>query len=388
MNRAVSWSADLDALGPRPGTGRLAMRAGGVVLACAVGLTLMGFVMLYSWSSARGLITRPDADLHRDLARQLQWVFIAALVGWAASAVPLEWLRRWVVPMFSVVLGMLVFVLLFARAVNGSRRWIHLLGFSVQPSELLKMTILLYLADRLARREEERSFEVRLPLLSMLAPVGLGTMLVLFEPDLGTSLFVVAETVVLLAVAGVRPTRFLPFAATVAPLLLLYGYTRFAHVRERLMGTGDQVSGSLVAIGSGGLAGVGLGEGLHKLGRVPEINTDFVFALVGEELGFLGCAAVVLTFMVFTWFGSRLASYARAAGPFACYVASGAVFVVSFQALINLAVVTGLVPTKGIALPFLSRGGSNLVMMGIAVGLLVNVARRTAAATGEDPWRA
>jgi cell division protein FtsW len=154
------------------------------------------------------------------------------------------------------------------------------------------------------------------------------------------------------------------------------------------MGPGDQVREALVAIGSGGLTGVGLGEGGHKLGFVPEIQTDFIFAMVGEELGFLGCVGVVLTFMLFTWYGSRLAWHARALGSYACYLAAGAVFIVAFQAVINLAVVTGLAPTKGIALPFLSKGGSNLLMVSICVGLLVNIARRTADAVGEDPWAA
>jgi len=385
MKGAMAWSTRLDALAPRAGTGRLALRAGRIVLACAIGLTVLGCVMLYSWGSARDLL-RPDMALRAGLGRQIQWVFLAVLAGGVASAVRLETLRRWIVPLFSTTLVLLGVVLLFGPRINGSHRWLRLLGFSLQPSEILKVAVVIYLADRLARREEERNFDMKLPLLSMLAPVGLGILLVFVEPDLGTALFLVAETVVLLAIAGVRPTRLFPFAITVAPLLTLYAYTRFGHVRRRLAGPGEQVIDSLIAIGSGGVTGVGLGAGLHKLGYVPEIQTDFAFALVGEELGFLGCAAVIVTFMILTWFGSRLAGYARAVGPFACYLAAGAVFLVSFQALINIAVVTGMAPTKGIALPFLSRGGSNLVMMGVAVGLLVNVAHRTAEATGEVPF--
>ncbi len=386
MAHALSTPAAFDMLRPRAAVGRLALAAGRIVLAMAVGLTVLGFVMLYSWSSVRGLTGHPSGDANFLLATQLQWVFLAALAGWAASAVPLEWLRRVAVPGLATVLVVLAFVLVAGHTSNGATRWIRIAGFSIQPSEVLKLALALYLAERLARREEDVRFGSSPPLGALLAPVGLGAALVLLEPDLGTSLFVVAEAAVLLALAGIRPTRVIPFAVTATPVLLFYAYTRFAHVRERLAGTGVQVHEALVAIGSGGLLGVGLGAGTQKLGFVPEIHTDFVFALIGEELGFLGCAAVLVAFMLFTWFGSRLAWYARVVGPFASYLAAAAVFVVAFQALINVAVVTDVAPTKGIPLPFLSKGGSNLIVVSIAVGLLVNVARRTAAAAGDEPW--
>lgn len=386
MPQLLAPPAGLDALRPQMGTGRLALRSGRIVLACAVGLTLLGFVMLYSWSSARGLAVDPHGDANRYLGHQVQWICLAALAGLAAYAVPLAWMRRGAVPFLATMLVLVGLVLLFGHTVKGATRWFRFGGFSFQPSELLKLAVVLYLADRLARREEDATFGLKLPLYSILAPTGLGAVLVLLEPDLGTALFLIAETVVLLALAGVRPTRFMPFVVTVGPLLLFYAYTRFGHVRKRLMGTGDQVKEALVAIGSGGLTGLGLGEGAHKYGFVPEIETDFIFALVGEELGFLGTVGVVITFMLFTWFGSRVAWHARAVGPYACYVAAGAVFIVAFQAVINLAVVTGLAPTKGIALPFLSKGGSNLLMVSVCVGLLLNIARRTADAVGEDPW--
>jgi cell division protein FtsW len=215
---------------------------------------------------------------------------------------------------------------------------------------------------------------------------------VLVAPDLGASLFIVAEAVILLGLAGVRPTRVVPFALTVVPVIVFFAYTRFPHVRERLAlyadgaAAGSQVHEALVAIGSGGFLGKGLGEGAQKVGFFSEAHNDFIFAVIGEELGFVGCAAVVLGFMAFVWYGRRVAWRARVLGPHAFYLAAGATFIVAFQALINIALVTATAPTKGVSLPFISTGGSNLMMACTCVGLIVNVSRRAAAASAEDPW--
>ena len=383
MRQAVAHHPGLDAVSHREGVARTSLRAGRVVLGLAIGLTALGLVMVYSATIGRsaGPGLAPDAAF----VQQLRWVVLGSIAGAVAALAPLSWLRRCVVPAFVLALVLLLFVFV-APETKGARRWIYFLGFSVQPSELLKLVVVLYLAHRLASREEAGPFEKPMPLLALLAPVGLGAVLVLLEPDFGTSLFIAAEAVVLLALAGIRPTRVLPFALVAVPLLGLYGYTRFQHVRDRIAGTGEQVQEALVAIGSGGVAGVGLGEGSQKFGYVAELKNDFIFALIGEELGFLGCAGVVIAFMALVWYGSRLAWNARLLGPYPYYLAAGAVFVIAFQALINIAVVTAVVPTKGISLPFVSKGGSNLLVLSFAVGLLVNVARRTAAEAGEDPY--
>jgi cell division protein FtsW len=382
MSQALTHSPGFDAVSHRAGVARSSLRAGRVVLGVALGMSALGLVMVYSATVARGsgVGRAPDAAF----IQQLRWVFVGALAGTACALAPLKLFRRVVVPAFVVALVLLVFVLV-APQVKGARRWIHLFGISIQPSELLKLVVVLYMAHRLALREEGGPFEMRTALPALLAPVGLGAILVLIEPDLGTSLFIAAEAVVLLALAGIRPTRVLPFAIGAIPLLLLYGYARFQHVRERIAGPGGQVEEALVAIGSGGLVGVGLGEGTQKLGYVAELKNDFIFALIGEELGFLGCAGVVIAFMALVFFGSRLAWNARLLGPHPYYLAAGAVFVIAFQALINIAVVTAVVPTKGISLPFVSKGGSNFIVLACAVGILVNVAHRTAAEAGEDP---
>jgi cell division protein FtsW len=355
-----------------------------MVLGVTTGLVALGLVMVYSTSTALGVV---EGTSHARLfVRQLRWVALGAVVAWAVARMPLRWLRAAGRPTLVVALLLLALTLLVGPSVKGSRRWLVFAGLCVQPSELLKIGVLLFLADRLARRERDRAGGRRVPLLPVLLPVGLGAGLVLLAPDLGTSLFVVAEAVVVLGLAGVRPTRVVPFAITVVPVIVFFAYTRFPHVRNRFelytegAKGGTQIHEALVAIGSGGLVGQGLGEGAQKLGYFAEAHNDFIFAVIGEELGFLGCAAVVVGFMLLAWAGRTVAWRARALGPHAVYLAAGAAFLVVFQALINIAVVTATAPTKGVSLPFISTGGSNLLMTFVCVGLLLNVARRTAAA--------
>ena len=369
--------------------GDVAREAGWVVLSAALGLVMLGLVMVYSTSSALGAV---EGRAHTALLiRQARWVVLGVLVAWVAAVVPLSWLRRAAAPAMGVALVLLALTLLLAPSIKGSRRWLYVAGISIQASEFFKLAVLLYLADRLARRDAEQTQGLATRLLPVLAPVGIGLVLVLVEPDLGASLFIAAQAVVLLGLAGVRPTRMLPFALTVVPAVLFFAYTRFPHVRNRLhlytagADPGTQVHEALVAIGSGGALGKGLGQGAQKLGYFAEAHNDFIFAVIGEELGFAGCAAVVLGYMAFAWFGRRVAWCGRALGSHAMYLAAGATFIVAFQALINVAVVTATAPTKGVSLPFISTGGSNLLMASCCVGLILNVARR-AARVGDEAY--
>jgi len=366
-----------------------ALHAGRMVMAVTAGLIGLGLVMVYSTSSALGA---GNNDAHAGvLVRQLRWVVLGLVTAWIVSRVRLEWLRRAARPVLGLALVLLVLTLILGPSVKGSRRWLHVAGVSIQSSELLKIGVLLYLADVLSTHERARAFGHVTKLLPVLAPIGLGVTLVLVAPDLGTSLFVAAEAVILLGLAGVRPTRVIPFAFTVIPVIVVFAYTRFPHVRDRLAmysggaGSGSQVHEALVAIGSGGVFGQGLGEGAQKLGYFAEAHNDFIFAVIGEELGFLGCAAVVVGYMLLAWYGRSIAWRARVLGPHALYLAAGATFIVVFQALINIAVVTATAPTKGVSLPFISTGGSNFLMACTCVGIILNVARRSAGSTADDP---
>lgn len=367
--------------------GEAARQAGWVVLSAALGLVALGLVMVYSTSSALGAV---EGRAHMALlVRQLRWVVLGLLVAWVAAVVPLAWLRRAAAPSMVVALVLLALTLLLAPSIKGSRRWIYVAGISIQASEFFKLAVLLYLADRLARRDAASAQGHAERLLPILAPVGIGLVLVLVEPDLGASLFIAAQAIVLLGLAGVRPTRVLPFVLIVVPAVVFFAYTRFPHVRGRLQlytagaDPGTQVHEALVAIGSGGAFGKGLGQGAQKLGYFSEAHNDFIFAVIGEELGFLGCAAVVLAYMALAWSGRTVAWAGRALGSHAMYLAAGATFIVVFQALINIAVVTATAPTKGVSLPFISTGGSNLLMASCCIGLVLNVARRSARVADE-----
>lgn len=383
---AEGWLGEAAGVAP----GREVLHAGRMVLGLAVALTALGLVLCYSSSSA--LLAMKGKEPHGVLVKQLTWTMLAAVGAWILVHVPLSTLSRLARPALLVMLGLLVATALFGVEVNGSRRWLEILGQRVQPSEFFKLGVLLYLSDALAKREEGAHFGRQPPLAGLLAPLLLGVGLVLIQPDLGTSLFLVAQSVVLLGLAGVRPTRLAPTALLMLPAILALAWTRFPHVQKRwsLWAVGEsggrtQVEESLMAIGSGGLLGRGLGQSQQKLGYLSESHTDFIGAVLGEELGFLGCAAVIVAFMAIVWYGRKVTLAARALSPQAAFLAGGATFVIAFQAAINLAVVTNSAPTKGIPLPFISVGGSNLLLMLACVGLIVNVARRASAALGDSP---
>lgn len=373
-------------------SGREILKAGRVVLGVAVALTALGLVMAYSSSSAR--LADSGRDVNVVLAKQAAWAVLAAAACAVCARVPLSTLSRAARPLLVVVLLLLVATLVAGVSVKGARRWIEVLGVRFQASELLKLAVVLFLARGLAERERAGPFGVQTAMLPLLLPVAVGIGLVLVEPDLGSSLFVGALAIVMLGLAGVRPARVAPLLVFALPALALLAYAKFPHVQRRWElwtqgaetaggGIGTQVQESLVAIGSGGLLGRGLGNGTQKLFYVQESNTDFIGAVLGEELGFVGCAAVIVAFMALVWHGRKVVLGARALSPHAAYLAGGAVFVIAFQAAINLAVITNSAPTKGIPLPFISVGGSNLVLVLSCVGLIVNVARRAAAAAGD-----
>ncbi|MCC7138188.1 MAG: cell division protein FtsW [Planctomycetes bacterium] len=384
----------LPALAARPAVLHDARALGRTVLGIAIGLTAFGLVMIYSWTAVKFADRRPRFDPDAVLRKQVVWALLASAVGFVVSRVPLGWLRKRSTLLLGGLLVLLALTLVPGVGVlrNRSRRWLELGPFTLQASEFLKLAVIVYLADRLARREEE-PLEHRTPWPALLAPVGLGVGLILAQPDLGTSLFVACLGVVLLGLAGIRFGKLLPLALVAIPLIVAFAAANFRHVGERLefftkgVEADEQQWRGVVALGSGGVLGTGLGAGTQKLGRVAEMQNDFIFTLIGEELGFVGCAAVVVAFMALVLYGKRIAERAHAsAGLFPFFLACGATFAVAFQALINIAVATGSAPNKGVSLPFISVGGSSLVTAFASVGLLVNVARTVAQEEAGDPW--
>jgi len=340
-----------------------------------------GVVMIYSASAIVA------ADRFRDpyffLKKQVFWSALGSGALWLALRTDYRRLEKFVLPLLGLAVLLLVLVLIpgLGVSVNGSRRWLRFGPLSFQPAELAKLALVVYLAAFFARKRDELG-EFWRGVVPPLAVGGVLAGLVLAQPDLGSCLTLLVLTLGLLFLAGAR-TRWL--AVLVVPTLPLAALAVWmAPYRMRRVfafldpwqdprGGGFQIIQSWLALGGGGLLGRGIGESKQKLFYLPEAHTDFIFAIVGEELGFLGATLVVVLFAVLVWRGLRIGL--RAADPFGAYLALGITVLVATQTLVNLGVVTGMLPTKGLPLPFLSFGGSALLMTMLATGVLLNISQ-------------
>lgn len=351
-----------------------------VLFGVSLALLVLGVVMVFSASAiyAAELFGYPAMFLLRQLlwaALGLGGLFLVLRLDYRQLGQP-----ALIFTALFVVVVLLVAVL-FLDPSRSSHRWIHWGPVSVQPSEFAKLALILFLGYFLARRRHAVN-DVPGTLLPAAGITGVLVGLVLVEPDLGTAavLGVIAGT--MFFVAGMR-LRYLVYlllaAAPVVYLLIVRVPYRLARIRAFLdphsdpQGAGFQSIQSLLAVGSGGIGGVGLMDGKQKLFYLPEAHTDFIFAVVGEELGLIGAATLVLLFGVFCWRGLSIA--ARAPNGLGRLLAAGVTVMVVGQALINLSVVLGVLPTKGIPLPFISYGGSDLLVMMLGVGLLLNISQ-------------
>jgi cell division protein FtsW len=350
------------------------------VLFLLVALLLgVGVVMVYSASAI--LATERFRDPYFFLRKQCFWAFLGLTVMWGAMSMDYRRWRRFVLPLLTVAFALLVLVLIPAigQEINGTRRWLRWGPVSFQPTELAKLALVLYLADFLARRQAQigRLWTGFLPPLLV---TGAMAALILRQPDLGSSVALVAVVLCMLFVAGARWVHMALVGAAAVPVIAL-AVTGASYRLRRVFafldpwadprGAGFQIIQSYLALGGGGLTGRGLGESKQKLFYLPEPHTDFIFAIVGEELGFVGAVIVVLLFGLVLWRGARIAL--RVADPFGALAALGITAMVGTQALVNLGVVVGLLPTKGLPLPFVSFGGSSLLVAMAGVGLLLNI---------------
>ena len=349
----------------------------------AVALVLLstGVVMIYSASAIVA------ADRFRDpyffLKRQVFWAALGCAALWLALRTDYRRLERLVLPLLAISAVLLVLVLIpgLGVSINGSRRWLRLGPLSFQPAELAKLALVAYLAAFLARKRDEMGHFWR-GVFPPLAVGGALAGLVLLQPDLGNAVTLLVLTIGLLFLAGAR-TRYLAMVAIPAiPLAALavwmapYRMRRvfaFLDPWQDPRGSGFQIIQSWLAFGGGGVFGRGIGDSKQKLFYLPEAHTDFIFAIIGEELGFVGASIVVALFAVLVWRGLRIGL--RAADPFGAYLALGITVLVATQTLVNLGVVTGMLPTKGLPLPFLSFGGSALLMTMLATGVLLNISQ-------------
>jgi cell division protein FtsW len=349
------------------------------LFSAAFALAAIGLVMVYSASTWLGFHGHRDWQFY--LWRQAIFAGIGFALMLILSRIDYRLLRRFAPHLMFAALAMLIAVLFVGQEINGARRWIRYGSFGLQPSEIAKITLAIFLAATLARQGERvRSFRTGfLPVMIMSAAT---MVLVLLEKDLGTTLLIGALTLVLLFVAGTRASYVVAAVMLAAPVIwqqILGVDYRRGRLEEFLSGDSYQVQQGLIALGSGGTWGLGLGNGRQKLGFLPENHTDFILSTIGEELGFVGVLVVVGLIVLLVWRGIAIARACQ--DRFGMYLATGLSALFGLQALVNMAVVLEVIPAKGITLPFLSYGGSSLMAGLGAVGILLSISR------SPEPWR-
>jgi cell division protein FtsW len=352
------------------------------LLAVIATLNLLGLVMVLSASSVTALDQYGSSWYV--VVRQALWLVVGTIACVFVLRVDYHRWRRPALPVLagSVVLLALVLVPGLGVEVNGASRWLGYGPLSLQPSELAKLTVLVFAADLLARRAAWMD-DTRLTLVPVTVVFGIVALLLMMQPNLGTTLVLGAIVLVLLWVAG---TPFLPLTglatagAVIATTLALWADYRRARVLAFLdpwadyQNTGYQNIQSLVGIASGGITGTGLGESRAKWGFLPYAHTDFIFAIIGEELGLIGALLVVVLFVALCVLGCRAALLAP--DRFGMLLAAGVTVWFGVQAFVNVGAVTGILPITGVPLPFVSYGGSSLLFSMVGAGLLLNVARQ------------
>ncbi|MGH9190365.1 MAG: putative lipid II flippase FtsW [Acidimicrobiales bacterium] len=355
-----------------------------LLIAVVALLCVIGLMMVLSASSVESLHSRGQAWFV--FARQSLWVALGAVALAGGAVVDYRHMRRVVRPLLGATFALLLLVLVpgVGITVSGSTRWLGTEAFRFQPSELAKLAVLVFAADLLVRRVDQLD-DARASLRPVLVVTGLVGALILAQPDMGTAVVLVAAVLAVLFASGVSLGPMLVAGLGTIALAGVVGMGA-GYRRARLMSflrpfddvgnSGYQVAQSLVALGTGHLTGVGLGAGRAKWGFLPNAHTDFIFAILGEELGLLGTLLVVALFVAFTVLGVRTAL--RAPDRFGCLLATGITAWVTGQALVNMGAVSGALPVTGVPLPFVSFGGSSLVVTMGAVGLLVNVSRQAA----------
>ncbi len=352
----------------------LSITPASVIVVCVAALVSLGLVVLFSASSP--LKGGPYAFLYKQL------IFLAGAIGagWLVAIADLEQLRKfaWIVAGVSLVL---LVVVLFGRPINGSRRWLNIAGLGLQPSELAKLALVFSLAHYLALNQS-RLHDFWRGFVIPLAWVGLFALLAIVEPDFGAAMLLGSIGVVLLFLAGARLKFLLPtIGAAVAgfAILVMANPVRLQRVLSFLdpeanrQGSGYQPWQALLAFAAGGVDGVGLGNGRQQNAFLPEAHTDYIFAIMGEEMGLIFTLLTVALFV--TIFVAGLMHVRRAPNLFQFLLVTGCVLLITLQAIINLGVVTSLLPSKGMSLPFISAGGSNLLLMGMLVGVIINSQR-------------
>jgi cell division protein FtsW len=361
-----------------------------LLMLVTLSLVAFGLIMVYSASSGTAVVEGHDPI--GTLAKQAVYAAVGVVAMLTLARFSYRRLRFVAAPILFVSIALLIAVKIpgIGVSIKGAQRWIYIGPISIQPSELAKASVLIFVSAVLASRRRPPRTVVQL-----FNPVGAVILVVLLlihsQPDLGTSIAIALMVCGVLLVAG-TPLRLFSSVALVGILGVAYTVARQPYQMDRIKtfldpwqdpsGSGYQIIQALLALGSGGLTGVGIGNGTQKIGFLPEAPTDMIGAVIGEELGLVGILGVTLAFALFAYCGFRIAM--RCKDPFGKYLVAGATTLVAGQAIVNLSSVLGLLPLTGVPLPLISSGGSSLVVMLSLVGVMLNVADSGAAAAASS----
>jgi len=349
-------------------------------------LICIGIVMIYSASSIYAWERYNDSAFF--LKRHIIFVLIGALLMFLVMCLDYKLLQRYAKPALAISLFLLLLVLIpgIGREVAGARRWFRFKFISFQPSEFANLALIIYIADFIARKNKDilslwRGF------LPPILVLGFTVLCILAQPDLGTAVSLGAVVLIMLFSSGVRVSYILSLILISIPLLCILIFS-VPYRKMRILaflnpwldpkGSGFQIIQSQLALGSGGIFGVGLGHSRQKLFYLPAAHTDFIFSIIGEELGLVGTLCVILLFMLFIQQALKIIK--NATDKFGHFLSLGLTTMICFKAVVNIGVSCGILPTKGLPLPFISYGGSSFIFDMVSVGILMNIAR-----TGEYP---
>lgn len=339
----------------------------------------LGLVAVYSSSAIYALDKFGKATYF--FWKQLIWILIGSGSALFFIFFDHKKLVPWIKPFLIISFLSLILVLMFGKEVGGARRWFRLGGISFQPSELVKLALILFVADY-ADRKKSKIQDFKRGLMPLLIVISLFCGLIFLQPDLGTPILILLVCITMIFISGARWSHLFSLGTLVLLFAVFAVWTKpyrmkrvlaFLNPWEDTRGASYQLVQSLIALGSGGLTGAGVGSSYSKLLYLPEPHTDFVFPIFAEEFGLIGSLTILFLFGLVGWSGFRIAS--RSKNLFSSLLATGITLMIIYQAVLNIAVVTGCLPTKGLPLPFLSYGGSSLVITLSSVGILLNISR-------------
>ncbi|MDD3627032.1 MAG: putative lipid II flippase FtsW [bacterium] len=342
-------------------------------------LVFFGLIMVYSASAVFSERSFNDDPFHI-FKNQLTWTIIGLLILVITVFIPVRLYERlaWIILGLTIASLALVFIPGLSVKVLGAKRWVSLLGVSFQPSELAKVAVIIFLARLL--KDENRIEDAKLTFFPGLIVLSIISALVIFEPDFGTSMEIFILGMIVMFIAGIRFLNLAAVGAALVPiagiLILLAGYRKerilaFIDPHKLSSTSGYQIIQSLIAIGSGGVSGTGLGNSIQKLFFLPQAHSDYIFAIIGEELGFIGSVFVLILFFLLLLKGFRIARNAE--GRFEQLLAFGITFHILLQTFLNIGITLGLLPPKGLPLPFFSAGGSSLIITLFEIGILLRI---------------